>query len=225
LTGGQLTDAQKKIVAQYFDLEVASNRLALANLRNSQNVAGAEVVSYGQWFRGSAGLPAALKQPSETSASVADQLQVDTSLPGRLEIPFLNINTPIIWTKDSKDFDNDLKSGVVHYPGTALPGEIGTSYLSGHSSNYLWAKGNFNQIFSKLDELAAGSSFKVTVVQKNGRDAILHYAVTSKKEFAPADQEQFRNQGKSVVALSTCWPIDSTAKRLVVFGELIRVEK
>lgn len=225
LTGGQLTDAQKKIVAQYFDLEVASNRLALANLHNAQNVAGAEVISLGQWFRGSSTLPAALKQPSEINAPATDQLQVNTSIPGRLEIPSLNINTPIIWTKDAKDFDNDLQSGVVHYPGTALPGESGTSYLSGHSSNYLWAKGNFNQVFSKLGDLAVGSSFKVTVIQKNGRDAVLHYAVTSKKEFAPADQEQFRSQGKSMVALSTCWPINSTAKRLVAFGELIKVEK
>ncbi len=152
-------------------------------------------------------------------------LDVDTSVPGRLEIPSLNINVPLIWTTDTKNFTRDLQNGVVHYPGTALPGQIGTSYISGHSSNYIWAKGSYNQIFATLGDLPANTSFKITVVQKNGKDARLHYVVTGSKEYKPTDQEQFANTGKSVVALSTCWPVGSTAKRLVVFGELTQIEK
>src|SRR6185295_4994485 len=79
---------------------------------------------------------------------------INLDIPGRLEIPSLKINVPIIWSKDTNSFDKDLQSGVVHYPGTALPGQIGTTYISGHSSNYVWAKGSYNHVFTHLGDLA-----------------------------------------------------------------------
>ncbi|MFA5860051.1 MAG: sortase, partial [Elusimicrobiota bacterium] len=88
-----------------------------------------------------------------------------------------------------------------------------------------WVKGDFNKVFSKLGDLADNTSFKITVVQKNGKDAIFHYVVTGRKEFSATDQEQFKNTGESIVALSTCWPVGSTAKRLVVFGQVTQVER
>lgn len=168
--------------------------------------------------------------PAEHSAGerVLDNpygLEIDTNIPARLEIPELNVSAPIIWTKTPNSFLKDLQSGVVHYPGTALPGEVGTTYISGHSSNYVWAKGDYNKIFSKLGDLPDNTSFKITVVQKNGSDAILHYVVVRKKEYSPRDAEQFKNTDKSLVALSTCWPVGTTQRRLVVFGELTQVEK
>jgi LPXTG-site transpeptidase (sortase) family protein len=155
----------------------------------------------------------------------AGSIAVDTETVGQLEVPSLKISAPIIWTKDTKDFNKDLQSGVIHYPGTAMPGQIGTTYISGHSSNYAWAKGSYNQIFATLGKLALNSSFQITIKQTNGQMATLHYVVISSKEYLPADQEQFKNTGKSVVALSTCWPVGSTAKRLVVVGELTQIEK
>lgn len=152
------------------------------------------------------------------------QVDINTSLPGLLEIPDLKIKVPIIWTKDPKNFDQDLQVGVVHYPGTALPGEIGTTYISGHSSNYIWAKGSYNQIFSKLGNLALNTSFKITVTKPDGKTVVFNYVVTKSQQYAPADQAQFVNGGKSTVALSTCWPVGSTAKRLVVFGQLTQVQ-
>lgn len=152
-------------------------------------------------------------------------IEIDQSIPARLEIPALKINVPIMWTQKTSDFLKDLKSGVVHYPGTAMPGETGTAYVSGHSSNYAWVKGDYNKVFSTLGDLPDNASFKITVVQKNGKDAILHYVVVRRKVYGPKDQEQFENTNKSLVALSTCWPIGTTKERLVVFGELSQVVK
>jgi len=262
LTGSKITDDQQKILDNYVDMEVAMNRLALANSQGRRNVAGASVWS---GLRGATqnsfyqpGLERPLEQNSNPSfpspiqnsqgnSSVSrpftspntginpspaaqdtlgiNDLDVDTSVAARLEIPSLNINVPIVWTSNTKNFTRDLQNGVVHYPGTALPGQIGTSYISGHSSNYAWAKGNYNQVFATLGDLPDNTSFKITVVQKNGKDARLHYVVTHRKEYKATDQEQFRNTGKSVVALSTCWPVGTTAKRLVVFGEMTQMEK
>ncbi len=233
LSGAPLSEEQKNIVSKYIDMEVVSNRLAINNLRRPPQVAG---VSAGLEIRGAA-LPAGFQNSQNTvspsplsynlaaSSVISNELDINTEIPGRLEIPSLNINVPIIWSKGEKDFTKDLQMGVIHYPGTAVPGQIGTTYISGHSSNYIWAKGNYNYVFTKLGNLADNASFKITVVQKNGKDAILHYVVTHRKEYSPTDSAQYQNTGKSLVALSTCWPVGSTAKRLVVYGELMQVEK
>lgn len=242
LTGNVLTDQQKQIVDKYFDMEIVMNKLTLANMQNARNVAGASTLGGSGAQTGNNlggyqnfGNPLAARITPRQESPVAavssppvndpNVIDIDTNIPGRLEILSLKINVPIMWTDDPKNFDRDLKSGVAHYPGTALPGQIGTAYISGHSSNYVWAGGNYNQVFNHLDNLADSVSFKVTVVQKNGRDAILRYIVTGRKEYSPTDQAQFQNSGKSVIALSTCWPVGSTARRLVVFGQLTQVEK
>ncbi len=150
---------------------------------------------------------------------------IDQTKPGQLEIPSLKISVPVIWTQDSKNFDADLQSGVVHYPGTALPGQVGTTYISGHSSNYVWAKGSYNRVFSKLGDLADNSSFVITVYNKQGKTIKYHYVVTRRAEFKATDQAQFENSGTGTVALSTCWPVNTTQKRLVVFGELTQTER
>ena len=233
-TGAPLTDSQKDVVAKYVDMEVAMNRLTLNRLQHPEQVAGI-ITNPNNGLINTANaasvFPPASSQVSTPTAPVTGAdiidggISINTDIPGRLEIPDLKINVPIIWTKDTNNFEKDLQTGVVHYPGTALPGQIGTTYIAGHSSNYVWAKGDYNHVFTTLGDLADNTSFKITVVQTNGKDAIFHYVVTHRKQYLPTDQEQFTNTGKSVVALSTCWPINSTSKRLVVFGELTQTDK
>lgn len=229
-TGAPLTDNQKDVVAKYVDMEVAMNRLTLNRLQHPEQIAGAITnPNYGLINTVNAAAPIPSTQSPIAPTTGADLMDggisINTDIPGRLEIPDLKINVPIIWTKDTNNFEKDLQAGVVHYPGTALPGQIGTTYIAGHSSNYVWAKGDYNHVFTTLGDLADNTSFKITVVQTNGKDAIFHYVVTHRKQYLPTDQEQFANTGKSLVALSTCWPINSTSKRLVVFGELTQTEK
>ena len=240
LTGGPVTSDQKTILAKYVDMEVAMNRLALYNLQNPGQVAGISVDANGnlsqQEQATSSGLNIRGPISNTTNATSAQTiysvnpvndsgLSINTSIPGRLQIPDLKINVPIIWSTDPNNFDTDLQSGVIHYPGTAMPGQIGTTYIAGHSSNYVWAKGSYNQIFSTLGKLPNNASFTIAVTETNGKTATLNYVVTSEKQYAPTDEAQFANSGQSVVALSTCWPVGSTAKRLVVFAQLTQVQQ
>lgn len=231
LTGNRLTDPQNSIVENYFDKEVISNRQTLAALKKSGAVAGASVTN--NYGFGAPTAQAANNQPvpvppqnqnPQTSPFSGAGFDVDMSKTGILKVPSLNIEAPIVWSSDPKNFDKDLQNGVIHYPGTALPGQIGTSYISGHSSNYSWAKGSYNTVFTKLDKLADNTSFSVTVTDKDGKAHILHYVVVGRQQYNPNDEAQFKNGAKSVVALSTCWPVGSTKYRLVVFGELTQVE-
>lgn len=224
LTGNKLADKQKEIVDKYFDFEIISNRLTLAHLQRSGQVAGANTAS---GSTSAAGVTNNTNQQVSISPSILPQgdTDVNTNVTARLKIPALNVDAPLTWTKDPKDFDKDLLNGVVHYPGTALPGQIGTVYISGHSSNYVWAKGDYNNVFTRLDKLADNTSFQIVATQKNGKPIIFHYVVNGRQEYKPTDQAQFKNAGQPVVALSTCWPVGSTAKRLVVFGVQTQVEK
>ncbi|MDB4940076.1 MAG: putative sortase [Candidatus Doudnabacteria bacterium] len=204
LTGSPLNDNQKKLIADYIDLESVANKLALQTADNTPKVAGATTAS---------------------NDLTRDGIEINTNIPAQIDIPKLKISVPLIWTKDTKNFDTDLAQGVVHYPGTALPGDIGTAYISGHSSNYSWAKGSYNKVFETLDGLKQYDSFSITATDVNGKKVTFHYVVTKKQVYAADDQAQFISQDKSIVALSTCWPIGTSAKRLVVFGELSQTDK
>lgn len=200
LTGTALTDAQKKLVAENINLEAVSNRTTLAALEGQPKVAGAN---------------------TDTRGGVV----IDKNISAELNIPSLGIQAPLIWSKDVDSLIPDLQNGVVHYPGTAMPGEIGTAYISGHSSNFSWDKGKYNKVFAKLGDLKRYESFTITATDINGKRVVFHYVVTTSDIFMADDQRQFASIGKSTVGLSTCWPIGTTQKRLVVFAELTQVDK
>ncbi len=148
--------------------------------------------------------------------SGASVIQYDLTKPGRLSIPHLNLQVPLVWSSDPSEFDKDLSRGVVHYPGTAMPGEQGTIYVSGHSSDYIWKRNQFAQIFSKLNVLQAGDDVFVDVYDVSGNTHTFRYQVTVKKVYSPNDQAQFIDNTANKINLSTCWPIGTTKDRLVV---------
>lgn len=150
---------------------------------------------------------------------------IDKSKPAQLDIPSYNISVPLVWTKDVRDFDQDLKRGVVHYPGTAMPGDIGTAYISGHSSGYFWDNSPYREVFEQLGQVADGTSFTITATKNNGKKVRYNYVVQRRGEFAANDQAQFISTAESIVALSTCWPVGTTDRRLVLFSKLTQVEQ
>lgn len=156
---------------------------------------------------------------------ISPKAVIDTNIPGILEIPSINVIVPLIWTKDTKDFDADLKKGVVHYPGTALPGELGTAYISGHSSGYAWDASPYKKIFSKLGNVPDYASFSLILTLTDGTKIKQQYIVAKRGIYKPDDQEQFKNTAEPLVALSTCWPVGTTKDRLVLFGKLVDMEK
>lgn len=186
---GRFSEEQQKIV-QKFDLTMINNR-----------------ISYG-----------ALEQEQVRSGEVlgANKLNYDLTKPGVISIPKLKIQVPIIWSKDPADFEKDLTTGVVHYPGTALPGENGVIYISGHSSDYLWKKNQYGQVFAKINYLTAGDDIFIQVYDTNGKTYNYRYQVTGNRVYKPDDQAQFVDGSGSKLNISTCWPIGSSKDRIVV---------
>lgn len=195
---GKLKPSQVEMLSKW-DLQEVSNRLAYSALKS---------VSAG---------------PGQLSNFPA--INYSFTVPGRLSIPKLEVSVPLIWSQSPDDFTADLEKGVIHYPGTAYPGQLGLAYISGHSSNYIWSQSAYSHVFSRLNELKAGDEFFISLTRAEGDKISLRYVVFDRREFRPEDQTQFSPVvfGESEVYLSTCWPLGSTAKRMVVSARLAGV--
>jgi LPXTG-site transpeptidase (sortase) family protein len=149
-----------------------------------------------------------------------------TPYENRLIIPKLWKNIPLLdvnhdGTGAYEDMHNifmeELKKGIVRYPGTALPGEVGNTFIFGHSSNYPWIKSDYNDVFALLDTLQNGDEIIVFYNQEK-----FTYKVTDRAIVKPGEVGVIENRDKTKKELSlmTCWPIWTTLERLILFAEL-----
>lgn len=141
-----------------------------------------------------------------------------------ISIAKINISAPMLWSKSADENSQleDLKSGVAHFPKTAAPGQPGNMIVSGHSSNYVWVKGDYNYIFKDLNNLEKGDVITIKTIQQNGRVIIFHYSVADKFVATPDDHRIFENTQDPTLTLSTCWPLGTNFRRLIVKADLLK---
>jgi sortase A len=144
----------------------------------------------------------------------------------RLVIPKIAKNVPLIkmsdeyitddlWGKFEKEVQEFLRSGVVHYPGTANPGQYGNAFFTGHSSYYPWDKGNYKDVFANLNQLNVGDEYFVYWQQSSYK-----YKIVDKKEVRPTEVGVLNQpEDRKFSTLMTCWPLGTTLRRLVIIGE------
>lgn len=135
----------------------------------------------------------------------------------------IKVVAPMIWSVSSDEaaMQKDLENGVIHIAKTSAPGQTGNMIISGHSSNYVWAKGNYKHIFQDLNNLAVGDTIDIKTIQQNGRVIVYHYKVAEKKVTAADDPAIFEDSESAALTLSTCWPLGTNLKRLIIRAELI----
>jgi LPXTG-site transpeptidase (sortase) family protein len=141
-----------------------------------------------------------------------------------ISISKINVDVPMVWSQseDEKNMLSDLENGVSHFYKTASVGQNGNAVISGHSSNYFWAKGNYNHIFKDLNNLEAGDIVTVKTIQQNGRVIVYSYKITNKFITSADDEKIFSATDEPTLTLSTCWPIGTNLKRLIVKAELVK---
>lgn len=140
-----------------------------------------------------------------------------------ISIEKIAVHAPMVWSKNSKEADmlSDLENGVAHFSGAASPGQIGNAVISGHSSNYVWKVGKYNHIFKNLNDLKIGDVIVAKVIQNNGRVITYRYAVKDKFITGADDEEIFAKTENETLTLSTCWPLGTTLRRLIVKAEMM----
>ncbi|HEY7485680.1 MAG TPA: class E sortase [Streptosporangiaceae bacterium] len=111
----------------------------------------------------------------------------------------------------------DLRKGPGHYPGTAMPGQVGNFVVSGHRTTY-------QAPFNGIDKLRDGDTILIDTRTKQ-----YVYKVTTKKIVMPSEVDvtaavPFHPKTRPtqrLITLTTCHPKYSAARRLIVFGQLV----
>lgn len=141
--------------------------------------------------------------------------------PPNVTIPKINVQIPIDFSVNSYDenvIENDLNSGVIHYPNTVLPGQNGNAAYFGHSSGNIFNNGKYKFAFTLLHDMTTGDLFYITY-----NDTTYAYRVFAREVVPPSDVSVINDtQGKQATAeLITCDPPGISTNRLVVWGEQI----
>lgn len=140
----------------------------------------------------------------------AQQLDMgDAGVMGHLEIPVLKVNLPIYHGCE----EEVLQRGVGHLPQTSLPiGGAGThAALTAHRGL------PSAELFSNLDDLKAGDTFVITVLNQT-----LTYRVFDIEVVEPDDVSSLMPQdGRDLVTLITCTPYAVNTHRLMVHAERV----
>jgi LPXTG-site transpeptidase (sortase) family protein len=178
------------------------------------------------------------EDPLALTAAGTEATQTEDGLPlfgitpvpydNRIEIPSLKISAPIVEptfsadTLNSNDFKaieeqihESLLNGVVHFPGTALPGEKGNMFLTGHSSNVFWELSKYNTVFALLPKIKIGDKIIIYSDQN-----VYTYTVTEIKEVYPSDTSSLKQTDDYRLTLMTCTPVGTTFRRLIVTAQL-----
>lgn len=136
-----------------------------------------------------------------------------------IRIAKIGVEAPVLFDAeniDEQNFQELLKSGTVHYPTTAEPGNYGNTVIFGHSSGRWWAPGDYKFVFTKLDKLETGD--KIFIDYSNKRYL---YEVTNQRIILPTDLSVLSQETDHQLTLLTCYPVGSNAKRLVISAKQI----
>ncbi len=114
----------------------------------------------------------------------------------------------------------DLKQSLVHYPGTALPGDYGNVVIFGHSVlPQFFSPKNYKTIFSTLPTLEGGDEIFIDF------DGISYrYRVIQMVEVGPEDISALeQHYDAEYLSLITCVPPGTYLKRLIVRAKLVEI--
>jgi len=150
-----------------------------------------------------------------------------TTPDNRIIIPAIGQNIPIKevsaknlveenWQALEDDIQEELRDGVVRYPGTATPGQRGNVFITGHSSYYLWNPGRYKDVFALLHNVDVGDRITVFYNQKE-----YIYEVEEKKTVSPEDVDVLKQTTDKRLTLMTCTPIGTALNRLILIAKQV----
>lgn len=113
---------------------------------------------------------------------------------------------------------NEFNFNLAHLPGSALPGEKGNIFITGHSSlTQFFRQDNYKAIFANLPRLDKGDEI---LVNAGGTD--YKYVVEAMKVVDPSETWVINppDSDGRYLTLMTCVPPGLSTKRLIVLARL-----
>ena len=145
---------------------------------------------------------------TKTLTNQAAEAEFLPDVVGRLTILSANINHYVVFGATNKK----LEYGPGYILGTSLPGSGGNFAIAGHRTTY-------GAPFGNLDRVQVGETI---IFQTNTNQ--YKYKVIDVKIISPEDNYVLENYGDDRITLTTCHPKFSAKQRLVVIGQLEKVE-
>jgi sortase A len=151
---------------------------------------------------------------------IGENTVAPTSTP-EVIIPKINVEIPVDYNVDTTNenvIENDLEEGVIHFPTTVDPGQLGNAAFFGHSSNNIFNPGQYKFAFVLLHTLVDGDTFYLTY-----NHTLYVYKVISHFVVSPNDTAVLGSvPGQTATAtLITCDPPGTSINRLIVIGQQI----
>lgn len=127
----------------------------------------------------------------------------------KLPFKIIILEIDLEWIVNEGTDSVTLKKGPGFYLASTLPGEDGTTVVSGHRTTY-------GAPFNRLDELEAGDEI---IIETIGNEQFI-YTVTRSEEVPPTDMSVLENTDHPSLVLSTCTPKYFATRRLIIFAEI-----
>lgn len=143
--------------------------------------------------------PSAPIAPPPDPRGFEDQIQL-----GGISIPKLGVEAPLLEGIRLTTLDN----GPGHWPGTAMPGEVGNVVVAAHRTSH-------GGPFRDIDQLVAGD-----VVEFNTAAGVIEYTVTGTQIVQPDAVWIVNPTDTPTATLFACHPPGSVSQRIVVNLEL-----
>ncbi|KKQ36586.1 MAG: hypothetical protein US53_C0046G0006 [Candidatus Woesebacteria bacterium GW2011_GWA1_37_7] len=174
-----------------------NNQILISPIKSEKGILGISVQNKGNF-------PAFISNLTRETRPNYSQFQ--------LSVPRLKMENNIVYV-DS----NDLSKGLVQLPGSALPGEKGNLFISGHSALNRFILGQ-KAIFANLTDLKKGDEILVEAANNKFVYKVVEIKVVDPSDLSviPAPEEQGR-----YISLMTCVPPGLNFKRLVVLGKMV----
>jgi len=136
-----------------------------------------------------------------------------------LEIPKIGVTAPLIIIENSNNnFDKELDRGVVLFPESVLPGEIGRTIILGHSAPSNWPKVNYEGVFSNIADLEEKDEIVLYFNHQKYTYSVNQKIFLEKGEEIPNNTETSGN----TLLLISCWPPGKNIQRVIIESTLIK---
>lgn len=149
-------------------------------------------------------------------------VSVDVGPEPKLIIPKINVEAPVVYGI-GPDNDSQMKAmegGVAHFsiPGAnSVPGQVGNTVVAGHSSNDVFAAGDYKFIFAQNEKLVEGDT-----IYMNYGGVRYTYRISSREVVMPNEVNKIvLDNGKPMLTLISCVPLGTADKRLLIFAEQV----
>jgi LPXTG-site transpeptidase (sortase) family protein len=209
--------AVSNVALEYFQTALAGNSAEEEEIAAGSDEGEGEILRGAQNDEERGEIAASRSSAPRNDEEAGEEVYVNLS--NRIEIPKIGILAPLIFVNNSNNgyLHDKLDSGVVHFPGSAKPGESGQTIVLGHSAPPNWPKIKYDWVFSRLNELSKGDQIILFYNNQKYVYSVTRKVFLNKGEEMP--EQGLTNNNNTLISIS-CWPPGKDYKRIAVESAL-----